>query len=244
MDGCTASRDLPRFEWPSQATGAVRSRNARNEVAMVLLPEDVLKLVLAGLAGGLIGIEREFRDKAAGFRTLIFIGLGAALFTILSSRLAGENDPTRIAAGIVAGVGFLGAGVIMRDSGRVVGLTTAATIWATAALGMSIGGGEYGLAAVGLGISLAVLWILPGFEQRIDNSREDRLYRFSLGAEPGKLAELETVFRRNGLRVQRHGQERTRDRITCSWNAFGSLKAHDRLVSELTEDETIFELRF
>lgn len=73
---------------------------------MFLIPEDLLKLGLAVMAGGLIGIEREYRDKAAGVRTLIFICLGAALFTILSSRLAGDNDPTRIAAGIVAGVGF------------------------------------------------------------------------------------------------------------------------------------------
>ncbi len=211
---------------------------------MFLLPEDLLKLGLAVLAGGLIGIEREFRDKAAGFRTLIFICLGASLFTILSGRLAGENDPTRIAAGIVAGVGFLGAGVIMRDSGRVVGLTTAATIWLTAALGTSIGGGEYALAAVGVAISLAVLWLLPWFEQRIDNLRDERTYVFSCVADPGKVAELEAVFRKSGLRLHAHRQERTRDRITCAWDASGSLQAHDRLVSALTADEAVHELRF
>ncbi|HQN43268.1 MAG TPA: MgtC/SapB family protein, partial [Anaerolineaceae bacterium] len=96
---------------------------------MYLQPEDLLKIVLAVLVGGLIGIEREYRDKAAGFRTLIFICVGAALFTILSVRLAGDKDPTRIAASIVTGVGFLGAGVILRDGGRVIGLTTAAAIW-------------------------------------------------------------------------------------------------------------------
>ena len=74
---------------------------------------DMLKIVLAVFFGGLIGLEREFRDKAAGFRTLIFICLGATLFTILSSQLAGDKDPTRIAASIVSGVGFLGAGVIL-----------------------------------------------------------------------------------------------------------------------------------
>ena len=211
---------------------------------MFLLPEDLLKLGLAVLAGGLIGIEREFRDKAAGFRTLIFICLGSALFTILSVRLAGVNDPTRIAAGIVAGVGFLGAGVIMRDSGRVIGLTTAAAIWLTAALGMSIGGGEYALAAVGVGISLAVLWLLPWFEQRIDNLREERTYVFSCVADPGKVAELEAIFRKSGLRLHAHRQERTRDQITCACDASGSLKAHDRLVSALTADEAVHELRF
>ena len=108
---------------------------------MILSVEDVIKIVLAVSAGGLIGIEREFRDKAAGFRTLIFICAGACLFTILSFRLAANSDSTRIAANIVTGVGFLGAGVILRDGGRVIGLTTAAMVWLTAAIGMGIGGG-------------------------------------------------------------------------------------------------------
>ena len=95
---------------------------------MILNPEDILKILLAVIAGGLIGIEREFRDKAAGFRTLIFICTGACLFTILSAKLA-PNDSVRIAANIVTGVGFLGAGVILRDGGKVIGLTTAAMIW-------------------------------------------------------------------------------------------------------------------
>src|SRR5512138_2976902 len=128
---------------------------------MIVSPEDILKICLALVAGGLIGIEREFRDKAAGFRTLIFICVGAALFTIFSTKLAGDRDPTRIAANIVSGVGFLGAGVILRDGGRVIGLTTAATIWLTAALGMGIGGGEYLLVAIGVVITLVVLWVFP-----------------------------------------------------------------------------------
>jgi putative Mg2+ transporter-C (MgtC) family protein len=116
---------------------------------MPFQPEDLLKIILAVAAGGLIGMEREFRDKAAGFRTLIFICIGAALFTILSSALAPSSDPNRIAAGMISGVGFLGAGVILREGGRVTGLTTAATIWLTAAIGMALGGGKYMLAGRG-----------------------------------------------------------------------------------------------
>ncbi len=110
---------------------------------MIITAEDALRIVLALVAGGAIGLEREFRDKAAGFRTLIFICVGAALFTLLSAKLSGGSDGTRIAANIVSGVGFLGAGVILREGGRVVGLTTAAAIWLTAALGMALGGGYY-----------------------------------------------------------------------------------------------------
>jgi len=82
---------------------------------MTISSEDVIKILLAVLAGGLIGIERELRDKAAGFRTLIFISVGACLFTILSAKLAPGSDPNRIASNIVTGVGFLGAGVILRN---------------------------------------------------------------------------------------------------------------------------------
>src|SRR5262245_25187982 len=107
------------------------------------LTDDLVKIVLAVGVGGMIGLEREFRDQAAGLRTLICICVGATRFTVLSARLAGGNNATRISANIVSGGGFLGAGVILREGGRVIGLTTAATIWLVAALGMGLGGGHY-----------------------------------------------------------------------------------------------------
>ena len=123
---------------------------------MSLLPEDIIKLLLAVLTGGLIGAEREFRDKAAGFRTIILICVGAALFTMFSLRLGGDKDPVRIAASVVSGVGFLGAGAILRSDGRIVGLTTASTIWLAAALGMGIGGGQYLISGLGAIVVLLV----------------------------------------------------------------------------------------
>src|SRR5512133_3601325 len=138
---------------------------------MLLDPENLLKLLLALLVGGLIGMEREFRDKAAGFRTMICICLGATLFTILSSLLGQPDDVTRIASEIVTGVGFLGAGAILRGpAGSVTGLTTAATIWLVAALGMAIGGGAYLLALATTAAVLLVLWVFPLLEARIDNA--------------------------------------------------------------------------
>ncbi len=140
---------------------------------MTILPEDMLKVLVAVLIGGLIGAEREFHDKAAGFRTIIFICVGATLFTIFSHKIGGEGDTARIAANIVSGVGFLGAGVILRDAGRIIGLTTASTIWLTAALGMGIGSGHYGFAAAATGIMLIVLWFFPWIEERIDAIRDE-----------------------------------------------------------------------
>src|ERR1041384_3799235 len=103
---------------------------------------NLIKLGMAVLVGGLIGSERELRVKAAGFRTIILITVGSALFTIFSISIDPDHNRTTIAGNIVQGIGFLGAGAIIREGGRVGGLTTAATIWLSAALGMGIGAGE------------------------------------------------------------------------------------------------------
>lgn len=211
---------------------------------MIFAPEDVLKIILAVLVGGAIGIEREFRDKAAGFRTLIFICLGAALFTMFSLDLAGDKDPTRIAAGVVSGVGFLGAGVILRDGGRVIGLTTASTIWLTAALGMGIGGGEYPIITVAVLMSLLVLWVFPRFEQRIDNIREEHIYEVTFYPTEDKFAALEQTFCECGLKIRSHRHTKADGKLTCRWQASGPLEAHQRLTRQLLADQDVLEFRF
>ncbi|MHC4087154.1 MAG: MgtC/SapB family protein [Planctomycetota bacterium] len=121
-------------------------------------PSDVIGIVLAVVLGAAIGIEREFSGKAAGLRTNILICLGAAVFTIISKRMAGDNEAlTRIAAGVVTGVGFLGAGAIIQDRAGVHGLTTAATIWFMACLGMACGAGLYELAVISTLLAIFVL---------------------------------------------------------------------------------------
>ena len=123
-----------------------------------------------------VGAEREFRQKSAGFRTNILIAMGSAIFTILSLALAPtSSDPTRIAAQIVTGVGFLGAGAILRTDNRVHGLTTAATVWVNAALGVAAGAGQYHVAAVGGAITLAVLLILAPIERALERRMESGL---------------------------------------------------------------------
>src|SRR5690349_11417101 len=108
----------------------------------------ILRLLLAAAIGGIIGVEREYRNKSAGFRTLILICMGSALFTNLSI-LIGDYSHDRIASNIVTGIGFLGGGVIFKSDNGVNGLTTAATVWITTALGMTVGGGYYIASAVG-----------------------------------------------------------------------------------------------
>jgi len=120
--------------------------------------ENIIKVILSIALGGIIGLEREIQDKPAGFRTNILICLGATLFTILSEAIGVHyrTDPGRIAAQIVTGVGFLGAGAILRDGMKITGLTTAATIWLVAAVGMAVGYGYYQLS---IGSALATLLV-------------------------------------------------------------------------------------
>ena len=132
--------------------------------------ELVQRLLLAAVLGGIIGFEREMRHKSAGLRTNMLIATGSALFTLMSYELAadGSGDPGRIAAQIVTGIGFLGAGAIMRTDAGIHGLTTAATIWVNAAVGVAVGGGEYRLAFIATGVTLGVLLVLHPFELFID----------------------------------------------------------------------------
>jgi putative Mg2+ transporter-C (MgtC) family protein len=130
------------------------------------------RLALAAALGAFIGLERELRGHPAGVRTLALVALGAALFTDVS-QLLGEED--RVAAGIVAGIGFLGAGVIFRERGYAVqGITTAATIWATAAIGMAIGRELYLVAGLGTILMFTLLGVRP-FVRRLDDLLKGRL---------------------------------------------------------------------
>ena len=122
-------------------------------------PGDVLSIILAVVLGAAIGLEREIKGKAAGLRTNVLISLGAADFTIISIQMGGgQGDSlTRIAAGVVTGVGFLGAGAIIQDRGGIHGLTTAATIWMVASIGMACGAKLYFLAVISTLIAVVVL---------------------------------------------------------------------------------------
>jgi len=125
--------------------------------------EVFLRLGFAALLGAVIGVERDIRRRPAGIRTSAFVCMGSALFTILSfelARLTGDSSGTRIASNLVQGIGFLGAGAILREAGGLVGLTTAATIFAEAAIGMAAGGGLYAVAGFSTGLILFGLVVL------------------------------------------------------------------------------------
>ena len=134
-----------------------------------------LRLLLAAALGGAIGLEREYRHKPAGLRTNMLIALGSALFSVMSIDLgAAAGSPDRIAAQVVTGIGFLGAGAILRSGENVHGLTTAATIWVNAAIGMAAGLGAYAVASVAAAITLVVLAFLAVMERLFERRERQR----------------------------------------------------------------------
>src|SRR5580765_1638901 len=150
-----------------------------------------LKLLLAMLCGGAIGVEREINRKPAGLRTNVLICFGAALYMIVSRHIssgAPYTDPARLAAQVVTGIGFLGAGVILQARGSVTGLTTAATIFIVAAVGITIGEGMFGLAVLSTALIIIVLVVLRRVERFI--IRRQRMFHYSLKThDPAQLLE-------------------------------------------------------
>lgn len=136
-----------------------------------------IRIILSAFIGGLIGLEREIHGRAAGFRTHMLVCVGSSLFMIMSLLIArdfsslGPVDPSRIASGVVTGIGFLGAGAVLRFQSTVYGLTTAAGIWAVSAIGLAIGAGYWKIGLVTAGVVFAVL-LMSRIKNWIDAKRE------------------------------------------------------------------------
>jgi putative Mg2+ transporter-C (MgtC) family protein len=156
---------------------------------MFLETEHIIQVCAAFTAGGILGLEREYRSKPAGFRTIILITVGSCLFSILSASFI--NNADRIAANIVSGIGFIGAGVVFKEGASVRGITSAATIWIAAAIGMCIGFKFYGLASLVVGLVLATLIILSKLEEWFDSFRQEKEYVINFKTESYTIAELE-----------------------------------------------------
>lgn len=217
---------------------------------------DVLaRLLLAGVLGGLVGLEREISGKPAGLRTNLLICVGAALLTEISIGIAAaanaanladgaffRADPARIAAQIVSGIGFLGAGTIIQARGSIMGLTSAATIWVVAAIGMAVGSGAYVQA---IGATLLVLFsllLLGRLEDFVTHRRSARHYHLSIDPDPELLEVLVGVIRSAGLRVHAESVEKELERFQVALEISGPVRIHDRMVVELAARAGIHRL--
>ena len=191
--------------------------------------ELLAQLVLAMLLGGAIGIERELSGKPAGLRTNILICVGAMLFTVLSMKLAaGRGDPGRVAAQILTGVGFIGAGTILHTRGSVTGLTSAATIWVVSAIGMAVGTAAY-LEAVGTTLLVMIVLAGLGFVESFIARRAIHS-RLTIHASPatGTLEDLETLVRRTGLDLLRVESRRENVDLVIEFELRGPKRLHDQ----------------
>lgn len=208
-----------------------------------LTQSEVNKFLMATLLCGLIGAEREFRSKQAGLKTMIMIGLGSTLFTILSIKI-GVTSHDRIASNIVTGIGFLGAGVIFKEDNQVKGLTTACVIWIVAAIGMAIGSGYYEQA---IGVTLVVLLallIFPYLEEIAERRFTKRIYRIVKRYEGESLEKYEQDIKTSKLKLSRGKQELANGIISGTWIAIGSPKNHKSFVDRMLRDEKIIAFDF
>ncbi len=195
--------------------------------------EDTLRLFLSLIAGALIGFEREYRSKAAGFRTMTLICIGSTLFTIVSMKLGSPNSPDRVAANIITGIGFIGAGVVFKDGFSVTGLTTATAIWVTAALGMTIGIGAYKMAAEGLVIVLLVLSLFEYLQDIIDNLHQKRVYKILFDKNSFQTIDIEKEIKEIKLGYTKIKELKTLDEHTCYFEVSGSSKKFETLNAYL-----------
>jgi putative Mg2+ transporter-C (MgtC) family protein len=168
-----------------------------------MLSDYIIRLFLSALLGALIGVERETHGRPAGLRTHILVCVGSTLFTICSYLIAGANgDPGRITAQIVTGIGFLGAGTIIHQGSVVRGLTTAASVWTVAAIGVGVGIGGYSLilAAITSIIVFATLNWIPLLEKQIMNKRDERSLRLTIS--PGAESLSSTLLEIHKLKAE------------------------------------------
>lgn len=206
--------------------------------------DDFIKIVASTVVGALIGLEREYRSKSAGLRTFTLICVGSTIFTIISEKMGMNTSPDRIAANIVTGIGFLGAGVIFKMDDRVKGLTTATIIWVTASLGMSIGDGHILLSFLGTTVVYIVLGLFVKLEVVMERFGQTRNYRIVCEYSPEMYKKLEGIFENYKLIAKREKQTITKDLLISNWSVRGRIAKHDKLVKRLMLDKDVKELEF
>lgn len=194
--------------------------------------------------GGLIGWEREARRKAAGLRTNILICVGAAAFTLVSETFhGGTTDSSRVAAQIVTGIGFLGAGTILHARGHVRGLTTAATIWVVAAIGLTVGTGQYALAGVTTGLVILALLILGRIERALAPHDEAERYEIRIRDTSHALEEVQKVLADSGVEMRSQTIRKHEGHTHLKIHASATEAENRRLTRLLNSLDEVEEIR-
>jgi putative Mg2+ transporter-C (MgtC) family protein len=171
------------------------------------------------------------------------ICMGSCLFTLFSMFLANAT-PDRIASNIVTGIGFLGAGVIFKEDNRVKGLTTAAAIWVTAALGMGIGGGYYFVTLAAAILSLMALLVLTRMEGLIDRINQNRTYKIVWHYKVESMGKYEEMLRQHKLKFRRTRQNKSGPQVMGIWIVNGKEKNHNAFIKQILHDDSVIEFEF
>jgi putative Mg2+ transporter-C (MgtC) family protein len=204
------------------------------EMASGFVATSLTRLVLAAILGGVIGLERELKHRPAGLRTNMFICFGAALFTVLSRALAAEpSDYTRIAAQIIPGIGFIGAGSILHTRGLTTGLTTAATLFVVASVGMAAGGGLYVTAAFATVVVLITLFALGHLEQTFNLKTLLNCYEVTGGSADEISQEVNRILEHRHRMMQNVVSGNTGEHIRLQFDVAGCNRDQKELLREL-----------
>lgn len=208
---------------------------ARMEMASGIVSSSMMRLVLAAVLGGIIGLERELRHRPAGLRTNMFICFGSALFTILSDALAVEHlgDHTRIAAQIIPGIGFIGAGSILHSRGLTTGLTTAATLFVVASVGMAAGGGLYLTAIFSTGVVIIALFSLGHLELTFNLKTLLNTYEVTGGSLEEVTHEVNGILERSHRMMQNVISGATSQHVRVQFDVSGCSREQQQLLRDL-----------
>ncbi|UUC45170.1 MgtC/SapB family protein [Flavobacterium cerinum] len=209
---------------------------------MTIEIEIMLRFIIAVIWGAIIGAEREYRGKAAGFRTTILISIGACFFTVMSVMIGGEANPDRIASNIVTGLGFLCAGVIFRADNHINGITTAATIWSVAAISMGIGAGHYQIAAFGGTLILIVLTTLTYLQEKIDRINQHRIIHVTFDKSEDGHTRCKDLFSAYAVKSRLIVQQKAGNQITLSWEIHANERKMESLNLAFLMDEFFFNV--
>ncbi len=208
---------------------------------MEIVHSDLVKILISILCGSILGLEREYQNKSAGFRTIILICLGATIFTIVSQHMKGSDD--RIAANIITGIGFIGAGVIFKDNFYVKGLTTAAVIWIAAAIGMVIGISDYSLGLLLAGIILIILSLFSRVEVLIDVMNNRKVFTIVFtNTDLDNLYMIEKLIDENKLKSKRVQVSKRDNRLVATLEVSGNKKRMKILNEKLINLDEIYQI--
>ena len=168
---------------------------------MITWQEIVFRLLLAAFISGIIGIEREISNRPAGFRTHMLVTLGATLIMLISVDVFADSDPGRLAAQVVSGIGFLGAGTIMRTGNNIVGLTTAASLWVCAGIGLAIGAGYY-VGAIATTVIILIILMSTGLLERTILRKKYGSIELAAVNRPGIIGDIEKLFASHKISIR------------------------------------------